>query len=54
MFYGFEPNSLPAGCESLGLRRTRMNFGEEGNPPMPHAVHETLVVLGATVVGMTT
>jgi hypothetical protein len=38
MLHGIEPNSPPAGCESLGLRRMRMNFSEERNPPKPHDV----------------
>jgi hypothetical protein len=54
MIYDFEPNSLSAGRESLGLRRMRMNFGEKGTRQSPMLFHETLPILGASVMGMTT
>jgi hypothetical protein len=31
-------DNFPAGRKSLGLRRMRINFGEEKNPLKPHAV----------------
>jgi hypothetical protein len=33
-----ELDNLPAGCESLGIRRTRVNYGEQKNPPKPHVI----------------
>jgi hypothetical protein len=46
-------NNLPAGCESLGLRRTRVNFARKRTRSSPMLSHETSPVLGASVVGIT-
>jgi hypothetical protein len=39
--------------ESRDFDGNKQDFGEERNPPKPHATHETSPVLGAGVVGMT-
>jgi hypothetical protein len=39
--------------ESWDFDGIEQDFGEEKNPPKPHATHETSPVSGASVVGMT-
>jgi hypothetical protein len=39
--------------ESWDFDGNKQDFGEERNPPKPHAAHETSLVSGASVMGMT-